>query len=342
VSRLRSSITLLGICVVALVIGGLRLLTERTPLPVGSSYSAQPDGALGVYAWFDALGGRTLRLRDLVLDESQPASLVVVQPESPLDQSAHDAFDGVAQRGGTLVVAGDSLPWLLYTRSLGVTVEPLRASGSTVRTQDGLAFPLVAHYRLAAAASQPVLLTEDGQVVALRTAYKGGSLLVIASPEPLTNLALSRGPAARFVYREILSPSVGQVLTFDEVHHSFSPAAAGTPSVNQLLFDTPPGRAILYAALLTFAFLALRGRRLGPPLPARPPTETRRTMYEHVQMLASLYRRAGQLGAARDAFSRHYARLRTRSDSSLALRRIETARTESDLIAAVAAFDDAS
>src|SRR5712691_4843824 len=42
VSRLRSSMALLGICVVALVIGALRLLTERTPLPVGSSYSAQP------------------------------------------------------------------------------------------------------------------------------------------------------------------------------------------------------------------------------------------------------------------------------------------------------------
>jgi hypothetical protein len=276
------------------------------------------------------------------LDESQPTSLVVLQPESPLDSSAHDAFDGVTQRGGTLVVAGDSLPWLLYTRSLGVTVEPLRASVSIVRTQDGLVFPLVARFRLGAAASQPLLVTEDGDVVALRTPYKGGSLLVIASPEPLTNAALGRGSAARFVYREVISPSLRNTLIFDEVHHSFAPAAAGTTSMNQLLFDTPPGRAIVYAALLTFGFLALRGRRLGPPLPARPPTETRRTMYEHVQMLASLYRRAGQLGAAREAFSRHYARLRTRSDRSLALRRIETARTESDLIAAVAAFDDAS
>jgi hypothetical protein len=333
---------LLGICAVALVIGGLRLLTERTPLPAGSSYSGQPDGALAVYAWFDALGGRTLRLQDLVLDESQPTSLVVLQPERPLDSTAHDAFDGVAQRGGTLVVAGDSLPWLLYTRSLGVVVEPLRASVSSARTPDGLAFPFVARYRLGAAASQPLLVTEDGEIVALRTAYKGGSLLVIASPEPLTNAALGRAPAARFVYREIISPSLGGTLTFDEVHHSFAPAAAGTKSINQLLFDTAPGRAIVYAALLTFAFLALRGRRLGPPLPARPPTETRRTMYEHVQMLAGLYRRAGQLGAARQAFSRHYARLRTRSDRSAALRRIETARTESDLIAAVAAFDDAS
>ena len=69
---------LLGICVVALVIGALRLLTERTPLPAGSSYSAQPDGALALYTWVDALGGRTLRLQDLFLDESQPINLVVV------------------------------------------------------------------------------------------------------------------------------------------------------------------------------------------------------------------------------------------------------------------------
>jgi hypothetical protein len=336
-----SSIALLGICVVALLIGGLRLLTERTPLPVGSSYSAQPDGALALYAWFDSLGGRTLRLRDLVLDESQPTSLVVFQPETPLDTTAQDVFEGVAQRGGTLVVVGDSLPWLLYVRSLGVTVQPFRASASTARTSDGLVVPFVARYRLGATAAQPLLTTEDGAVVALRTAYRRGSLVVIASPEPLTNAALGQEPDARFVYRQVMSPSFGATLAFDEVHHSFAPAAAGTTSVDQLLFDTPPGRAILSSALLTFAFLALRGRRLGPPLPARSPTEARRTMYEHVRMLAGLYRRAGQFGAARDAFSRHYARLQTRSDRSAALRRIQAARTETELIAAVAAFDDA-
>ena len=340
-SRMRSSIALLGICVVALLIGGLRLLTERTPLPVGSSYSAQPDGALALYTWFDSLGGRTLRLQDLVLDESQPTSLVVFQPETLLDATAQEAFGGVAQRGGTLVVAGDSLPWLLYVRSLGVTVEPMSAGGATYATPDGLVLQFTAHYRLRAADAQPLLESQTGDVVAFRTRRAAGWLVVIASPEPLTNAALGQAPDARFVYRQIVSPSFGATLAFDEVHHSFAPAAAGTTSLNQLLFDTPPGRAIVYSALLTFAFLALRGRRLGPPLLARAPTEARRTMYEHVQMLASLYRRAGQLGAARDAFSRHYARLQTRSDRAAALRRIQTARTETELIAAVAAFDDA-
>jgi hypothetical protein len=73
-------------------------------------------------------------------------------------------------------------------------------------------------------------------------------------------------------------------------------------------------------------------------------------MYEHVQMLANLYRRAGQLAAARAAFARHYARVLTRASSGSprrtaalaeALRRIEAARSESELIEAVGAASDA-
>ena len=68
-------------------------------------------------------------------------------------------------------------------------------------------------------------------------------------------------------------------------------------------------------------------------------------MYEHVQMLANLYRRAGQLFIVRAAFSRHVTRELARSGGGSpkrsailaeALARIETARSESDLIAAVA------
>ena len=54
--------------------------------------------------------------------------LLVLQPESTIDPTAQQAFDTVARNGGTLVVAGDSFPWLLYARELGVTV-------STARTQ---------------------------------------------------------------------------------------------------------------------------------------------------------------------------------------------------------------
>ena len=71
-------------------------------------------------------------------------------------------------------------------------------------------------------------------------------------------------------------------------------------------------------------------------------------MYEHVQMLANLYRRAGQLPTVRAAFARQYRRELARGGVSSrspnrtaalaeALARIETARSESELIAAVAA-----
>ena len=40
-------------------------------------------------------------------------------------------------------------------------------------------------------------------------------------------------------------------------------------------------------------------------IPAWSPPEIRRTMYEHVQMLANLYRRAGQFSTVRAAFGRH-------------------------------------
>jgi hypothetical protein len=142
---------------------------------------------------------------------------------------------------------------------------------------------------------------------------------------------------------------VGQDVAFDELHHSFAPSAPGPATVNTLLFQTSPGRSVIYVSLLTFVYVLLAGRRFGPPVPARQASEIPRTMYEHVQMLANLYRRARQLNVVRYAFSRHYARLLARGGAGSkrtaalaeALARIQLARTESELIAAVAAVDDA-
>jgi hypothetical protein len=350
-SRLRSSMVLLGICVIALLIGVLRLATQRTPLPTGSSYSAEPNGAQGLYAWIEAVGGRPGRLQEPVVRENQaPAALVVLQPESPFTQTARDAFDAVPKHGGTLIVAGESLPWLLYARDLGVIVEPIRGGASSASTPDGsLQLPIVSRYRVRADNATPLLIDPNGDWVALRMPYKQGSLIVLATPEPLLNTGLRDEQTARFVYRELLSGAT--TIAFDEAHHSFTPPdTAGVPqTLNQLIFSTAAGRAVVYTAALVFVYLLLSGRRLGPAVQARPPTETRRTMYEHVQMLANLYRRAGQFLTVRDAFARHYGRLLARGTRSpkqagalaAALARIETAHSESDLIAAVAGVDDA-
>jgi hypothetical protein len=347
-SRARSSIVLLGICVVALLIGTLRVATDRPPLPTGSSYSTQPDGAQGLYDWAATIGASSSRLQDQLLPDGQTAAtLLVLQPETMLGSTVQDAFDTVPRQGGTLVVAGDSLPWLLYARKLGITVEPIRNGADSAVTPDGaLTLAMISRYRLHADGATPLLIAPSGDWVALRMPYQQGSLVVIATPQPLTNAALRDPATARFVYREVLSPAIGQPFIVDEAHHSFAPRlAGGSATVNQLLFETSPGRAVIFAAVLTFVYVLLSGRRLGPALPARPPTETRRTMYEHVQMLANLYRRAGQFAVVRQAFSRQFARSIARGASgspkrtaalALALTRVEAARTESELVAAVA------
>ncbi len=352
-TRWRSSMTLLAIAVVAMVIGFLRVITEPTPLPPGSSYSAQPDGALALYTWLGDLGAPAARLTDPATTP-EGGSLLVVQPVSLVEKPLLDA---VADRGGTIVLAGDSLPWVLTVRNLGgITIQPTEPSPEPAQTPDGLQVPLSSRYRLHADGAQPLLVRRNGEWAALRVPYRQGTLMVIASADPLTNVGLADANTARFVFRDVVSPllqpanSAGspslqsadsgasaQRIAFDEIDRPAGGAVAApsAPSLNQLLFATAPGRAVLYAAVLLFVFLLLAGRRLGPAVLPSSAGQSQRTMYEHVQMLADLYRRAGQFAALRDNFSSHYAH-----QHPAAAARIAAATTERDLIAAVAAIDD--
>lgn len=339
---------LLVIAVAAMVIGVLRLATQQTPQPPGSSYSAQPDGTLALYTWLDALGASPRRLSDPITDDAVK-TLLIVQPVTLIDRSTREAFDAVALRGGTLILAGDSIQWLLAARQLGVTVEPMTPPPSSpASTPDGSTIPALVRYRLRADAAEPILLEPNGDWIGVRQPYKQGTLVVISSPDPFTNAGLADPATARFVYRLVVAPAIGQAVAFDEIERPGLAAAPGQTTFGQLLFATAPGRAVLYGGLLIFAFLLLTGRRLGPAVIGRPAAESQRTMYEHVQMLANLYRRAGQLGVVRTTFERHCARLLAHTPHASkraaayaeALARIESARNESELLAAVASVSD--
>jgi hypothetical protein len=337
-TRLKTSLTLLALVSGAIIVSWVQLARD-TRLPVGSSYSFQADGAQALYEWADALGAQPSRFQQATIDPSAaPRMLLVLQPESFLSDRDRRAFDTVARNGGTLVLAGDSLALQAYARSLDVTFEP-----APVTSPQGLSF--ISRFRLRADDATPLLMSADGDWLALRKPHRQGTLIVIASPQPLTNGGLRDPETARFVLRELLQqPGIA----FDEAHHSYSPPTESQPvTLNQLLFDTAPGRAIVYAAGLMFVFLLLAGRRLGPPIAERGAAHTRRTMYEHVQMLAGLYRRAGQLETVRAAFARHYQRVAahgtlspTRAAAlSEAARQVQQAGSESALVTAVAAAD---
>jgi uncharacterized protein DUF4350 len=332
---------LLGICIVAVLIGALRLASQQQQQPIGSSVSAAPDGALAVYAWLGDIGAHPSRLTSRAI-EPDVTSVVIVQPPTLPDAAAVQALNAVADGGGTLVLAGDSLQWLVTARSLGVTVVAASPSQRTL-TPDGLELPIKPGFRLRAEGAQPLLVSDDGGLVGLRRAYRAGTLIVVASAAPLTNAGLRDDPTARFVYRNIVAPLQGQSVAFDEYQRLPETTASGPTTLNQLLFQTAAGMALIYVGLLIFAYLFLTGRRLGPALAQPSAADSQRTMYEHVQMLANLYHRAGQLNVAREAFIRHYSRLHARgapADAD-ALTRVAAARTEAELISALADLDDA-
>jgi len=346
VSRWRTSMLLLGISVVAVLIGALRLATQPAEQPPASSLSSAPDGALAFYTWLGDLGAATQRLPGRTLDPSV-GELIVLQPTVLPDATARTTLNDLADRGGTLVLAGDSLQWLVTARDLGLTVDPAPPSRQTLTT-DGQRLPFSVRFRLQSPDSQaePLLLSDQNEWLALRTPYRQGTLIVIASPVPLSNAGLRDDATARFVFRSIAGPAQGQSIAFDEYQRMPTSPTPASPSLMQLLLQTPAGLAIVYVALLTFAFLLLMGRRLGPAVVGHSAAESQRSMYEHVQMLANLYRQAGQLAVVREAFDRHYSRLASRGEGrgaaelAEALVRIQAARTESELVAAVAAIHD--
>jgi uncharacterized protein DUF4350 len=346
-SHLRTSMFLLGLCVLGLLVAGLRLASQTQPgPPAGSSASAEPDGVEALYLWVQSLGGTPARLEQSAASNADV--LFVVQPEASIGDADRQAFEQVAARGGTLIVAGDSQAFQDYARALGMDVQPATAGiTASARSVDGLNLPVLSRLKLHSNASgaEPLLTAPNGDWVALRTPYQQGTLIVIATPRLLSNVGLRDQTTARFVFRQLLANvPPGATLAFDERHHGPEAADTQPASLSRLLFTTPVGWAIVYASGLVFVYVLLSGRRLGPPLPARGPANVRRTMYEHVQMLADLYRRAGQIGTARSVMARSYARrLGTTSahaEMTSAIARIDTAQTTDDLIAAVAAADD--
>lgn len=343
--HLRSSLVLLAISVGAILLGGVQLFTSQQQLPIGSSYSAQPDGVRGLYEWTQSLGAQPVRL-DTTGSDTSPSLVLVVEPESLFSEADRARLDDVPRRGGTLALAGEGFWLQALLGRFGVALEPTRAVTTAFQPGATAGLPVAARYRVRPVTNAtPVLVSSDGSWLAMREPYLNGTLLVLTTSEPLTNAGLRDDGVARFVYQTLgLEDVAGRSLGFEEAHHSYAPASAASPaSLSSLVYETAVGRALLYAGLVIFVWLLLSGRRLGPPLPARGATQAGRTMFEHVQTLAGLYRRAGQLEAARDAFARHYRRLSgTHSALRDSLPSIEAARNESALLAAVARADDAT
>jgi hypothetical protein len=135
-----------------------------------------------------------------------------------------------------------------------------------------------------------------------RVALGHGRVSLLANFHPLERQQLKQADAQRFAWR-LLAPNRGRGQIY------LVPSLDGPPFLKLLAVRGWP--ALLALAVLLAAWMAMRGARLGPLMPA--PTPHRRALLEHVQAAGEfLYRRDGGRSLHQLACQAVLARLRRR------------------------------
>ncbi|MBV8084432.1 MAG: DUF4350 domain-containing protein [Chloroflexi bacterium] len=326
----------------------IRQSTAQQVYPRGSSFSTQPSGSRALMLWMNAAGIQAQRREAAAGSKASPDELLLIEPLVPLLPPDKARLDAVADRGGTLVLAGN-FAIRSFLDALGITskVGQLEEQGMT---DGGLIVSMNTALSLQASDGTPLLTAADGSVLALREPYRQGTVIALASATPLTNEGLRENDTARFVYEQIVSRMpANAVVAFDEAYHQppggGSPLSFGPDTILPFALRNSAGAAVLYACGLVFLFLVLSGRRLGPPVPPAQAEAASRTMYEQVQAVAGLYRRSRQFAGLRAHFTTHYRRQATRAlgttsgELDRALAAVESAPSEKALAADVASVE---
>ena len=273
-----------------------------------SVYDEGPGGAATLRRLLGAIGMRTITLEGdrfaprienaRVLFMLRASELVTVQDVEAVRIYLRD--------GGTVVVAHD---FEVFIQPLleGFDIHLAQGASSSSTRLAGPLFAAPPAHEIQTDVGRELrfgtgwdAIGTDGRAptVAMRTEGRG-TLIVVGTLTPFLTDSLANADNARFaVALTGAALATGGTVAFDEYHHGVHPA----PSLLALVERTWPGRALLFAMVVVFAYVALTGRRLGPPQPLdpRPP----RSSLEYVRGFAGLVRRAGRQEIVRDRLRR--------------------------------------
>jgi hypothetical protein len=283
------------------------LTPGRRGEPIPSMHTSGPDGARALALWLNDLG-YTVRSTEHRPFALAPADRLLFQldPTENPSEAAVDAIVSWVERGGTLVLTARAPSRLTERLGLGLTSRQPTLAEAVPRQP---VFQQPAVRRVAVEATAGLLLrepgwtpllgdpAEGGRVVAAATQRGSGRVYALASAHPLSNAGLARVDDAAFALRLLSELPPGGTVVFDEYHHGLT--EHGTLLAR--LFGEPWGWAALYGAGLTFAYLALSGRRFGPVAPELVRTRPR-PGGEHAVTLATLLRQGGH----REWLREHY------------------------------------
>jgi hypothetical protein len=293
--------------VIALTALGARPDQEDQGL-TASIYDEGDGGAATFRRLIDALGVRTMSLEG---DRFQPqladeSVLFMLRPSELVTAQDVAALRSYVDQGGTVIIAHDFEPFIEpLLEGLDIHFGPaaaaqtFRLSGALFGAPPAREIQSLAGRELRLGAGWDPIGT-DGQAptVAMRTAGRGTVILVGTSTPFLTGSIANADNAHFAVALAAAAFTANGVVAFDEYHHGVHPA----PDLLAVVLRTWPGRALLFCGVVIFAYVALTGRRLGPPLPLdpRPP----RSSLEYVRGFAGLVRRSGRQEIVRDSLRR--------------------------------------
>lgn len=263
-----------------------------------------PGGAALLRRWLDDMGVATRVLSGdrFAPNHAQERVVLVLGATEPLTPADVSALRDFASNGGTVVVATEAgATESLLLDAVGVDLTGFAELGT---------HEVLGPFALATAAQRlsidrgrqldvgprgiPLARTPKGPLAAMVPEGRG-AIYVVGSLAPFLSGQIGDADNGRFILALVDAVlRSGGTVAFDEYHHGAHPA----PDVLAILQRTWPGRALLVAGALTFLYVALTGRRLGPPLPLehRPA----RSSLDHVRAFAGLVRRSGHGEIARD------------------------------------------
>ncbi len=276
------------------------------PRPFDPS-SADPTGLRALWLWLEEMGFMVERNDGVTFALPTDSAMFFVFPNQHLyrEEEAKQLQSWVAA-GGTLVLIGpapadaaliDAFRVAPGLPSEGMFVavaqqQPLLPDLVTPIQLDGAADSLDLSEAMAAV---PALATSSGQVSLAIQQMAQGVVWHLSLGHNLTNAQL-RDPAQATLVPVLLRhvPAGGRIVI--DTYHLFGPATTPNNAITSLqdwLYRTSLGWAVLFGLAVTLLFLLLQGRRLGPPLPTQEEMR-RREGAEYVTAMANLLRRGQQ------------------------------------------------
>lgn len=321
--RNRKDAVVIGALLVSLALLALILRTRAgepaSDDPRLSTYHSAPGGARALRLVLEELGLPTRQRLEPFVDEpaDDAAAIALLAPVEALTPREVSTLLDWVRAGGTLIyvpgratLLSDSLELLrrsLMPDTVRALQRPTWQGRTATPTADTLATGVIEipFFRAAFIDTVGPLLRPDvrvqmavdGAPTVVAFAYDAGRVVAFSDALPLTNLHLRDGDAALLFARAVEEAvAEGRVLEFAEYHQGHR-AGGGPWRALRAFLGTPPGYAVLQAALAGLALLLLVGHRFGSPYPAAP--ARRRSPIEHVDALATAYARAGARQTAR-------------------------------------------